>query len=189
MDHSHNSNITATVMITEGTMLKWEEKLRKDPKVENIHLLTDDKLILCHKYNYKESYLNILKSDVQRTRVKDKECFDNYNKTLEMLLMFYCEMHIISYHQGMNEIMGPFLLFHHIFNIPLYRIYNLFSCFTQMFLTNYYCGKELSALSSSIQLINLLLKYHEPELYLLFEKTFVEPQMYATNWLLTTFAK
>ena len=53
------------------------------------------------------------------------------------------------------------------------------------FLINYYLGKDINALNSSCSLMDLLLKYHEPEIYNKFNIAFITPQIYATNWLLT----
>lgn len=60
--------------------------------------------------------------------------------------------------------------------------------FIDIFLTNYYWEKEFHALQSSLSLITILLKYHEPELYNSFENAMISPEIYATSWLLTLFA-
>ena len=91
----------------------------------------------------------------------------------------------------MNEIIGALYLMRKYSSkkIELYTIFNIFSCFIDIYFTNYFWEKELYALQSSISLVELLLKYHEPELYFLFQKSFVTSQVYATNWILTTYAK
>lgn len=89
----------------------------------------------------------------------------------------------------MNEIAAPFLLLKSKFSIPLSKLYNLFSCFIERFLTNYYKEKEFYSLQSSLSILNILLKYHNPALYNIFEHNVITPEMYATSWILTVFAK
>ena len=112
--------------------------------------------------------------------------FSDYQKYLKQLLVFYCEKNKIGYKQGLNEIMGIFLLMKFIDkSIELYEVYNLFVLFIDLFFCNYYYLKEIFTLKSSCALIQLLLKYHEPEIYNLFNQSFVTSEVYATNWLLT----
>ena len=108
---------------------------------------------------------------------------------MQKLLIFYCEFNTIEYKQGLNEIMGVLYLLRSNTKIELHEIYNVFSMFIDVFFTNYYYDKSLYALQSSIAIVDLLFKYHEPELLSLFNKSFVTSQMYTTNWLLTTYAK
>ena len=89
----------------------------------------------------------------------------------------------------MNEIMGPFLFIKANFNMPLSKLYNLSSCFIDKFLTNYFLENEFFSLQSSLAVINILLKYHNPHLYDIFEHFVITPEMYATSWLLTVFSK
>ena len=56
------------------------------------------------------------------------------------------------------------------------------------FLTNYYWEKDFFALQSSFALINILLRYHDPELSNWFDYIMVKPGMYATSWILTVFS-
>ena len=51
---------------------------------------------------------NVIKNDVARTRpeIEDKSTFKGY---LELALTFYCKRMKISYKQGLNELMAPFL--------------------------------------------------------------------------------
>lgn len=175
--------------IDEKIITQWDLKLQKNPKVSKVIFILDDSIILTHKYNNDEIYLKVLRNDVKRSRVRDRVDFGNYLETLEKLLMLYCETNLVDYRQGMNEIMGPLLLLNKHLRLPLYRIYNLFTCFIQIFMTNYYIDKDLYALRGSIDLLTLLLKYHEPELAQRFSKASVSPHMYGTNWLLTTYSK
>ena len=57
------------------------------------------------------------------------------------------------------------------------------------FLTNYYHEDEFYSLQSSLALLNLLLKYHDASISTIFEFALITPEMYATSWVLTVFAK
>ena len=89
----------------------------------------------------------------------------------------------------MNEIVGPFILLKAKVPVSLSKIFNMFSCFLEKFLTNYYKEDEFFSLQSSLALLNLLLKYHDPVMYNVFEFAIITPEMYATSWILTVFAK
>ena len=45
------------------------------------------------------------------------------------------------------------------------------------------------SLQTSLSLLNLLLKYHDPEMLILLDNCFLTPEVYATSWILTIFAK
>ena len=98
-------------------------------------------------------------------------------------------MNKIDYKQGMNEMMGIFLLMKFMDEkIELYDVYNVFLLFLDSYFGNYYYDKEIFALKSSCSLMQLLLRYHEPEIYNKFNLAFVTPEVYSTNWLLTCFS-
>lgn len=48
---------------------------------------------------------NVVRADTERSRFIGKEHFD----IMQQLLTFYCKHEGISYKQGINEIMSPFL--------------------------------------------------------------------------------
>ena len=89
----------------------------------------------------------------------------------------------------MNEIIGPFILIKSLANISSHRIFNLFSVFINKFLTNYYHEEEFFSLKSSLGILKLLIKYHEPAISNSFDHGVITPEMYATSWILTIFAK
>ena len=130
----------------------------------------------------------VIKNDCDRTRVKDKPLLQSFREYLESLLTFYCKKNDIKYKQGMNEIVGPFILIKAKISISLTRIYKLFSNFILKYLTNYYHEDEFFSLQSSLGILNLLLKYHEPIIYNVLEFAIITPEMYATSWILTIFA-
>jgi hypothetical protein len=131
----------------------------------------------------------VIKNDCDRTRTKDKNLLKSFREYLEKFLTFYCKKAGIKYKQGMNEIMGPFLYLKAKFQISLGKIYNMFCCFIEKFVTNYYHEDEFFSLQSSLGLLNILLKYHDPILYNILEFSCITPEMYATSWVLTVFAK
>ena len=113
----------------------------------------------------------------------------SFREYLESNITYYCRKTGIKYKQGMNEIIGPFLLTKCKVSVSISRIYNLFSCFFEKFLTNYYYEDEFFSLQGSLALLNILLKYHDSELFTTFENSVITPEMYATSWILTIFAK
>ena len=169
---------------------KWE-KLLISQKSQKAMIIHDSNIISNHKVTKKSPRYQTIVNDVMRTRVADRRDDPNFEEDLLHLIVFYCECNTIEYKQGMNEIIGALYLMRKYSSkkIELYTIFNIFSCFIDIYFTNYFWEKELYALQSSISLVELLLKYHEPELYFLFQKSFVTSQVYATNWILTTYAK
>jgi len=89
----------------------------------------------------------------------------------------------------MNEVVSPFILLKSQCSISLSKLYNLFSAFLDTFLTNYYREEEFYSLQSSLGILKVLLKYHNPGLFNIFEYNVINPEMYATSWVLTVFAK
>jgi hypothetical protein len=131
----------------------------------------------------------VIKNDCDRTRTKDKLLVHSFREYLECFLTIFCKKANIKYKQGMNEIFAPFLLLKSKLSISMSTIYNLSACFMEKFLTNYYQEEEFFSLQSSLAIFNLLFKYHEPHLYNIFEFSVITPEMYATSWVLTIFAK
>ena len=73
--------------------------------------------------------------------------------------------------------------------MSLSRVMNVFTLFVNKYLRNYYHEEDFYALKSSLGLLKLLLKYHDPMISNLFEYALITPEMYATPWLLTVFAR
>lgn len=165
---------------------KWE-KVLVNCKTEYTKLLSNDLDLdeLTSVYNNKKE----IRNDCDRTRILERGNLPDFGILLEQLLILYCKTNDVPYKQGMNEIMGPLILLQSHFDISNSRIINLFSCFIDNFLTNYYHELDLFAFRSSVSLLTLLLRYHDPGIFNAFEHAGISPQMYATNWLLITFAK
>ena len=168
--------------ITNETIEKWKKILYK--KVPN--LITEDCNIL-NSENTNENF-RIVSNDIPRTRFREKVLVNSFSSLLEYFISYYCAENNIKYKQGLNEIIAPFLLLKYkLPNIPYHDIFNLFSGYINTFATNYYYEKTCFSLRNSLSLLTLLLKYHSPLLQNLFDKIMISPEMYGTNWLLTTF--
>lgn len=172
--------------ISMSTIEKWE-KILINSKTEYTKLFGNNLDLdeLTTQYQNKKE----IKNDCDRTRITERVNLIDFGTLLEQLLILYCKTNNVPYKQGMNEIMGPLILLKANCNITNSRVINLFSCFVDYFLTNYYYELELYAFRSSVSLLTLLLRYHDPGIFNAFEHAAISPQMYATNWLLTTFAK
>ena len=69
-------------------------------------------------------FKRVIKIDALRTR---NTIFDEGNKEyLVLLLTFYCKRKGISYKQGLNEVLAPFVYFRNS-NLTLSKIFNYFS--------------------------------------------------------------
>ena len=167
-------------------IMKWQD-LMKPYKTPELKLISTNEEIL--EYKYDNSHYTVTDNDIERTRINEGKPYPEFNFYLKQLLVYYCEMNKIQYKQGMNEIMGIFLLMKFMDKkIELYDVYNVFLSFLDIFFGNYYYRKDIYALSASCSLMQLLLRYHEPEIYNKFNLAFVTPEVYSTNWLLTCFS-
>ena len=80
------------------------------------------------------------------------------------------------------------MLMKHKLQLSLSYVYKLFVCFIDKFIPNYYHDKDFYSIKSSFSLINLLLKYHDPELFYRLQHCMIFPDLYATSWLMTLFS-
>ena len=173
-------------LISEDLLEKWE-KILKSNNLSKARLVADD--INFDDYNLTYDAIQTIQNDSKRTRVRERFNFVDFEKVLQKILVYFCKLNNIEYKQGLNEVLGPFLLLRvKLPKIKLSKIYNLFTLFIDYFFSNYYYEAELFSFRCSISLVNLLLKYHDPTLYSLFKENNISPEMYAINWLLTTYA-
>ena len=173
-------------LISEELLEKWE-KILKSNNLTKARIVADD--INFDDYNLTYDWIQTIKNDARRTRVRERFNFPDFEKVLQKILVYFCKLNNIEYKQGLNEVLGPFLLLKVKFpKMKLSKIYNLFTLFIDYFFSNYYYEVELFSFRSSISLVNLLLKYHDPLLYSLFKENNISPEMYAINWLLTSYA-
>lgn len=173
------------ISITNTLIEEWESILQQNYS-SYISLYTGpSENITSVNYNIIEQETII--KDSNRTR--SKECNNpEFKGSLEKFLCFYCKSYQIHYKQGLNEVAGPFVFLHYILNISYDRIFNLFQGFIDCLLNNFYYQKEIYSLQISVKLTQLLFKYHEPELYLLFNNNGIIPHFYSMSWLITVFA-
>ena len=173
-------------LISEELLEKWE-KILKANNLTKARTVADD--INFDDYNLNYESIQTIQNDSKRTRVRERFNFQDFEKVLQKILVYFCKLNNIEYKQGLNEVLGPFLLLKiKLPKLKLSKIYNLFTLFIDHFFSNYYYEAELFSFRCSISLVNLLLKYHDPSLYTLFKENNISPEMYAINWLLTTYA-
>ena len=202
-----NLNTIHISSINEKNIYKWKEILYNHNRAfsitqlnENKNFNDDEKIIYQSQIENDESnkYLNpddvdVLKKDVLRTRVNETKSIKEYITDLEQLIKYFLKESKAKYKQGLNEIAGAFLCLKYSNiaikeDITLSEIYNLLNGFINLFVYNYYYDETIYSLKNSFSLLGLLLKYHFPEIYKIFERGMVFPEMYATSWLLTVFA-
>ena len=131
----------------------------------------------------------VIHKDCDRTRSLERKIQFSFVEYAEYIITYYCQKHNFKYKQGLNEIVGPFVLIKQKLNISFSKLYNLFVAFVDKFLTNYFLEDEFFSLQSSLSLLNILLNYHDPEIKIILDNSYLTPEVYATSWILTVFAK
>ena len=199
----NNQENSENIVININNINKIKNMEKKEKKIANISLQTINlwKDILYIKKSKEISFTNylvnendkienkkIILKDVLRTRGKESSEFPDYQNNLQFLINCYCDYNNIKYKQGLNEIIGALLFLKYKLDISLEDIFQLSQGIINKFVLNYYYEKTIFSLKSSLSLLNLLLKYHKPEIYNLFDKLMILPEMYATNWFLTIFS-
>ena len=174
-------------IITENKILGWESKLLESKlSIRDFSYVTDAD-ILSSEFNDRKT-AKIIKGDIERTKVIESIYMDNFKDYLFQFIIYYINENGILYKQGLNEIAGPFILLKYKIQISFTKIYSIFTCFVDKFLLNYFFESDFYSLKSSLSLINLLLRYHCPDIFHLFEYCLIFPDLYATSWLLTLFS-
>ena len=173
--------------INETKILGWENKLFESKlSSRDFSSITDADII--NEEISDNKTMRIMQGDIERTRVQESIYMPSFKDYLYQILIYYIKKNNITYKQGLNEIGGPFILLKYKLKLSFTKIYSLFTCFIDKFLTNYFSEKDFFSLESSFALINILLKYHDIELFRKFEFALINPELYATSWLLTLFA-
>ena len=173
--------------INETKILGWENKLFESKLPSRDFSSITDADIINEEISDNKTMI-IIQGDIERTRVHERIYMSSFKDYLYQIIIYYMKKNNITYKQGLNEIGGPFILLKYKLKLSFTRIYSLFTCFIDKFLTNYFSEKDFFSLKSSFALINLLLKYHDIELFRKFEFALINPELYATSWLLTLFA-
>lgn len=127
----------------------------------------------------------IIQSDVDRTRSDILTPAEKIN--LELLLTYYCKENNISYKQGMNEIMAPFLYLSRS-DLPLHLVYTFFKHFVHSVLGNMFVDHDFKPLQAMFMVFRLILRYHEPRISSFLQFNSIAPECYLTSWILTIFA-
>ena len=162
----------------------WERALREgSPELEKSKIPTDAEINAVVKDC---EFQKTIKNDVNRTRVRESVLIANFREALENLITFYCKAKNVFYKQGLNEIFGPLLLMKFKYKeLSLSTIYSIGEAFIEKFLPNYYYIKDLYPLQSSLGLLFILIRYHEPSVYNLLDSNEITPEMFATSWIMT----
>ena len=174
-------------VITKNKILGWENKLLESKLDIRNFSNVNDADILNEEYEDKK-ICRIIRGDIERTRVQESIYMKTFKEYTFQLIIYYIKQNKIAYKQGLNEIAGPFILLKYKLQISFSEIYAMLVCFIDKFLTNYFHETEFYSLKSSLSLINLLLRYHDPELFNRFEYSLITPDLYGTSWLLTLFS-
>ena len=131
----------------------------------------------------------IIRNDCARTRVRESKIIKNFKEILEILITKFISTNDIKYKQGLNEIFGPILLLQYkLPNFTLSNVYLFSECFIKKFIFPYYKEKNFHLLKFTLNLFNILLLFHEPEIYNRFQKLNIVPEIFATNWIMTLFS-
>ena len=131
----------------------------------------------------------IIRNDCARTRVRESIIIKNFKEILEILITKFISTNDIKYKQGLNEIFGPILLLQYkLPNFTLSNVYLFSECFIKKFIFPYYKEKNFHLLKFTLNLFNILLLFHEPEIYNRFQKLNIVPEIFATNWIMTLFS-
>lgn len=132
----------------------------------------------------------VIRVDAQRTRPDVPHFRQPEIETLVCkILTYYVKTKDIRYKQGLNEVLAPFIMLRKEPSLPDGTIFNLFYAFIDRFLPHLYVHEEFHALQCSFRLFRLLLLYHDPELCNHLDKHNLSPELYATPWFLTMFAR
>ena len=173
--------------INENKVLGWESKLLESKlNIRNFNLVTDADIL--NEQFIEKKTAKIIRGDIERTKVLERIYMDSFKDYLFQFIIYYINKNKILYKQGLNEIAGPFILLKYKIQISFTKIYTMFTCFIDKYLTNYFLENDFYSLKSSLSLINLLLRYHAPDIFQVFEYSLIYPELYATSWLLTLFA-
>ncbi|OMJ79405.1 hypothetical protein SteCoe_20559 [Stentor coeruleus] len=111
----------------------------------------------------------------------------NEKNILEKLLTYYCKTEKVTYKQGMNEILAPFLLLNR-HNVPLHICYTCFKNFVAKFIPTLFVDDAFKPLSGLYVITKLILKYHLPDLSTCFSNNEITPDIYMTTWYVTMFS-
>ena len=147
----------------------------------------------------------LIHRDVTRTRPHDPRLLPEYRSGLTLLLTFYCRSRGVAYKQGLNEILTPLLIMAHESaaaapsppaaaaagppSSPLDVSYNLFYSLISRFLPAMFADSDFENLRCIFRSFRLLLLYFDPVLARHVDSHNILPELYATPWFITLFAR
>jgi hypothetical protein len=172
--------------IDEKKIKNWFYYLKiKCPLTPQINQNKDEDILKVSLDNIRKRY-PVINNDSLRTRVRECVVYPDYLDVVRKVLIYYCDKYNIFYKQGLNEIFGPLILAKYkIPNLTLTEVVNLGALIIDSFLPNYFYEQEIFSLRSGLGLFLILFKYHEPTVFNKLDKLEVNPEIYATNWLVT----
>lgn len=133
-----------------------------------------------------------IEKDVKRTRpslARFKQ--PAVRGALLRLLSLFCQRHQVTYVQGLNELLAPFILLADTGSNPRLA-YALFSAFVARFAPWTLESSEtrmFEVLKRLFKYFERLLLYHDPELYWLLDRHSMSPDLYATSWFITLYSR
>lgn len=133
-----------------------------------------------------------IEKDVERTRpglARFKQ--PAVRGALLRLLSLFCARRNVAYVQGFNELLAPFVLLADTGGNPRI-VFALFSEFVTRFapwMLETSESRVFDVLKRMFKYFGRLLLYHDPELYWLLERHMMTPDLYATSWFVTLFAR
>ncbi len=107
------------------------------------------------------------------------------------LLSLFCSRRQVAYVQGFNELLAPFILLADTGGNPRI-VYSLFNDFVSRFapwMLDTSESRVFDVLKRAFKYFERLLLYHDPELFWLLENNMMSPDLYATSWFVTLFAR
>lgn len=141
----------------------------------------------------------VLRLDAERTR-QELEGFrsDEVKLRMNKLMTFYSKAASTPYRQGLNEVLAPIMTLRQLptstgdlGDLPDGAVYSMLQRLVATFLSAAYSADdgEFVALQCSLQFVRLLLLFHEPQLARVLDQHGVTPELFATPWLVTLFAR
>ena len=139
-------------------------------------------------------YRSSIVSDIKRCSVWKRPNHQQLGKYLLQITVFYCENSNVEYTQGMLDIVIPFLYLKSK-HFALKEVYSHVKKFMKVFIHNTihssHDGKQkwLPYLHCSLTLCQILLKYHDIELFNHLKKYQIKMEFFCTGWILTNFSR
>jgi Rab-GTPase-TBC domain/Rhodanese-like domain len=162
----------------------WTVLLGSHGKDESSYEVWDKKLDLPNQ--------KVIRMDCDRTRPGEEEFEVNnaqLRDKLELMLTFYCKSRGVSYKQGLNEALAPFLVVFDESKHAPGSVCNAFYALISKFLPSIFNDHEFESLQCIMRVFNMLLKYHDPKLCTYLDSHDILPELYATPWFITLFAR